>query len=292
MIPLIDSDVLRYEVGFAAETGWQSEGFVPFDYVAQLLDERINNICAMVGATAPPILFLTGKGNFRNEIAVTQPYKNRPSVKPWHFKNITAYLLNKYDVRISEGMEADDCMSIEQTKVRERFESNPFYSGTDTIICSRDKDLRTVPGWFFSWELGNQPSFGPEFITKDGWIKLSEDRKKLRGVGDLFFYAQCLMGDSVDSIPGLGGKTGPVKAFEILKECATSQEAFKAVREAYRTLHEDGGDKRLLEQARLLNMSRKLDGDKILLWSFPDTNYEEWLNVNTKEITRTSPVLS
>ena len=267
MIPLIDSDVLRYECGFACETAWKKEhpestDPPSFDSCANLVDERINNICAMVGATAPPILFLTGKGNFRNDIAVTQPYKNRPSVKPWHFKNITAYMLNKYDVRVSEGMEADDCMSIMQTTA--------IANGEETIICSRDKDLRNVPGWFFSWELGAQPSFGPELITKNGWIKLSEDRKKIRGVGDLFFYSQCLTGDSVDSIPGLGGKTGPVKAFEILKECKGSLEAFKAVREAYRALYEDGGDVRLLEQGRLLNMTRSLNEDgTVVLWGFP-----------------------
>jgi len=263
MLPLIDADILRYEVGAAAETGWQSEGFVPFDYVAQLLDERINNICAMVGATAPPILFLTGKGNFRNEIAVTQPYKDRASNKPWHFKNITAYMLNKYHVIVSEGMEADDVMSIKQTEM--------LAQQIPTIICSRDKDLKNIPGWFFSWELGNQPSFGPEFITKDGWIKISENRKKIEGVGDMFFYSQCLTGDSVDSIPGLGGKTGPVKAFEILKECKDSQEAFKAVRGAYRGLYGDvNGDTRLLEQGRLLHMTRELNEDgTVVLWEFP-----------------------
>lgn len=268
MKPLLDADVLRYEVGFAAETGWQSEGFVPFDYVANLLDERINNICVLIGATAPPTLYLTGKGNFRNEIAKRQPYKSRPSVKPWHFKNITAYMLNKYDVVISEGMEADDCMSLEQTR-----NEALIRAGADvplTIICSRDKDLRSVPGWFYSWELGNQPSFGPELVTETGWIKLSENKKKLYGVGGMFFYAQCLMGDPVDSIPGLGNKTGPVKAFNILQATTTLPEAFEAVLEAYRALYGDNAEQELLEQGRLLHMTRELDEKgKVVLWELP-----------------------
>ena len=98
MQPLLDSDVLRYEIGFAAEAGWQQEGVPPFDYVAQLLDERIANICAIVGATAPPILYLTEGNNFRNEIAKRQPYKQRAGHKPFHFKNLTAYMKGTYDV--------------------------------------------------------------------------------------------------------------------------------------------------------------------------------------------------
>src|SRR6478752_4412838 len=126
MQPLIDSDILVYEVGYAAEAGWQQPGFPPFDYVAELLDNRINNICAIVDATLPPILYLTGQGNFRNEIAKRQAYKERPSLKPWHYKNIKAYMEGKYNVHISNGIEADDAMAIEQTRRGE----------DETIICS------------------------------------------------------------------------------------------------------------------------------------------------------------
>lgn len=273
MVPLIDSDVLRYEVGFAAESGWQGEGLPSFDYCANLLDERINNICAIVGATAPPILYLTGKGNFRYGIAKKQPYKDRPSVKPFHFHNLTAYMKCKYDAITSEGMEADDLMAIEQTR-RLRLASGPL-AETESIICSRDKDLRGVPGHFYSWELGAQPSFGPELVTETGWIKLSADGKKLSGVGGMFFYAQCLMGDPTDSIPGIP-KTGPAKAFKILQATTTLPEAFKAVLEAYRAFygHDEGvAEAELLEQGRLLNMTRELHPDgKPVLWELPVEN--------------------
>lgn len=268
MQPLVDADVLRYEVGFASETGWQSEGLPPFDYVAALLDERINNICAIVGATAPPILYLTGKGNFRSEIAKRQPYKTRPSIKPFHFYNITAYMRSKYDTITSEGMEADDLMAIEQTR-RIRLASRDL-ADTESIICSRDKDLRGVPGYFYSWELGAQPSFGPELITETGWIRLSADGKKLNGVGGMFFYAQCLMGDPTDSIPGIP-KIGPAKAFKILQATTTLPEAYKAVLEAYRAVYGASAEDELLEQGRLLHMTRELHPDgKPILWELPN----------------------
>jgi hypothetical protein len=257
--PIIDADILCYEVGFAAETGWMNEGFPPFDYVAEMLDNRIANICAMVEATEPPILYLTGKGNFRFDIAKRTPYKDRPSNKPWHYKNIKAYIQGKYDHRISEGMEADDLMGIEQTRRPD-----------ETIICTRDKDLRAIPGWQYGWELGAQPSFGPMLVDTVGAIQLSEKRDKIIGWGELFFYSQCLTGDKVDSIPGLGNKTGAVGAMKILDGCVALDDAFKRVREVYRGVYGDRGDEELLEQGRLLWMTRELhpDGSPVL-WELP-----------------------
>ena len=274
MKPLLDADVLRYEIGFASETGWKSmgkEGLPPFDYVANLLDERINNICAMVGATVPPSLYLTGKGNLRNAIAKRVPYKTRPSVKPHHFNNLTAYIKVKYDPIISDGMEADDLMAIEQTRVEGLLGGNPFYSGPSvrTIICSRDKDLRTVAGWNYGWELANQPSFGPEYITDEGYIRLSDDRRKIIGTGLAFFYSQCLTGDKVDSIPGIEG-LGPVKAFNILDGYTSMDDAYKRVLGAYMAAYGDRAEEELLEQGRLLWMTRELDKEgKPILWELP-----------------------
>lgn len=259
MTPLIDSDVLRYECGFAAETYWKDkEGIPPFDVAADFLDNRIANICAVVGATTEPILFLTGKANFRFDIAKRQPYKERASHKPFHFYNLTAYIKGKYDWRLTEGLEADDLMAIEQTKA--------LREGRETIICTRDKDLRSVPGWQYGWELSNQPSFGPEFVKDVGAIRLSSDRKSIKGTGLLFFYSQLLTGDRVDSIPGLDG-CGPVKAFEILEGVKTPTEALKRCYEAYKAKYGMSGYKEMLEQGRLLHMTRELrENGTPLLW--------------------------
>jgi hypothetical protein len=265
MKPLIDSDILCYEIGFAAEAGWKSPGFPTFDYVAELLELKIANICAIVEATEPPTFYLTGKTNFRTEIAKRHPYKNRPSLKPFHYHNIKAYLNCKYDTITSEGMEADDLMAIRQCQ----HQGNPLYRGTETIICSRDKDLRQVPGWTYSWELGNQPQFGPVYIDTFGTLQLSSDRKKLSGTGLKFFYAQCITGDRVDTVPGIDDM-GAVSAYEILKEAKTEQEAYGATLAAYRKVYGDDAEKELLEQGRLLWMTRELheDGSPVL-WELP-----------------------
>ena len=85
----------------------------------------------------------------------------------------------------------------------------------------------------------------------------------------LFFFSQCLTGDSVDSIPGLEG-CGPVKAFNTLGGCGSIQEAYKALLEAYRAVYEDNAEMELLDQGRLLWMTRKLhpDGSPVL-WELP-----------------------
>lgn len=257
MIPLIDADILRYEIGFAAETGWQSEGVPPFDYAADLLDARVDFICNRVGATEAPILYLTGKGNFRYDIAKKQPYKVRLGKKPYHYQNLTAYIKGKYDTVVTEGIEADDAMALEQTRSK------------NTIICSRDKDLLQVPGWHFSWELGNQPEFFEE-VDEFGWIKLIESPsgKKIKGCGLKFFYTQCITGDVVDSIPGLP-KAGVVRAYNLLVNTQTKEEAFEAVCEAYRGFYGDSWKEELLEQGRLLWMTRELDEEgKPILWNF------------------------
>lgn len=255
MQALIDADVLVYEIGFAAEKGWKGEGIPPFDYAASLLDRAVENICAITESTQPPILYLTGKGNFRYDIAKRTPYKARPGNKPYHYANLRAYIRGMYDSVTANGMEADDLMSVEQTR-----------RGNDTIICTRDKDLRAVPGWQFGWELGDQPQYGPILVDDVGSLSLSDRRNKLIGCGGLFFYGQCLTGDATDSIPGLGGRTGAVKAFKILEGCIDLVDAFKRVLAAYREQWGARAEEELLEQGRLLWMTRELkeDGSPVL----------------------------
>lgn len=257
MKALIDGDILVYECAFGAETSWKGmghEGVPPFDIAAELLDNRIANIAAITEADEY-IVFLTGENNFREKIATIKPYKgNRVQEKPFHYKNLRAYLVGKHNGIIIDGMEADDAMSIEQCKSF----YNPFHEGGkhQTIICSRDKDLRMIPGLHYGWELGNQPSFGPQYISElDGYKN--------------FFY-QCLVGDKVDNIQGLP-KCGPVAASKVLANTNTYEEMLEAVREAYRAFYEDSelADKMLLENGQLLWMVRELDEDgKPIMWEF------------------------
>lgn len=259
---LIDADVLLYEGGFAAETAWKhaspnSDDPPPWEFVQEWLERKIEHIEFECEATMPSKFFLTGEGNFRHAIATRQPYKQRPGHKPYHYANLKAVLRGLYNAIERDGLEADDLMSIEQTARKD-----------ETIICTRDKDLRQVAGWHYGWEVNGQPAFGPFYVSGYGSISLSDDRKKLEGYGLKFFLAQCLTGDRVDSIPGLP-KCGPVAAYERLKDTETYQDGLSVVKDAYKERYVDTWREELLEQGQLLHMTRELNEDGTpVLWTF------------------------
>lgn len=280
MQPLVDADILLYEIGACGQyTDPATEELIfrEFDFVAHLLDQKIKEICAMVWATEPPILYLTnnwrihkkenrqrkreGKAeqefvpNFREKVAVKKKYKGtRAPEKPFHYDNLIAYMRGNYNVKVAEGLEADDLICIEQYGRLEKL---------DSIICSRDKDLRICPGMHFGWECGKQRQFGPERVDEIGYVNLVGAKTKLiKGVGLKFFYAQMITGDSVDNIPGLP-RGGPVLAHKILEGKDTREDMERAVAAAYEVRIGEGWKDYFLEQANLLWMCREWEDDGI-----------------------------
>jgi 5'-3' exonuclease len=251
-------------VAFKSQSKNEEGEIIPshWEKAMNCMDEAIAQICAECYATEPPILFLTGKNNFRDEIAKEKVYKGtRKKDKPFHYANLKAYVLAAYACRLVDGLEADDLLAIEQTRrIKDR----------DTIICSRDKDLRIQEGYHYSWEVANQPRFGPAWVDELGVLQLKRGGKKLFGTGQRFFYSQLLTGDSTDNIPGLG-RYGPVKTFNALKECNTTEELFKAVRELYIDKYGDHWREPMLERGRCLWMTKYLNEDMSpVLWEIPE----------------------
>lgn len=258
MKALIDADVLRYEIGFAAEAGIKAirgdpEAVPGWDYVSSILHARLATIAYACDVDEIQ-LYITQGETFRYDLAQTKPYKGtRVGKKPWHYDNLTAHMIHDLNATVVTYLEADDRLAIDHV------------ADEDTIIVTRDKDLRQVPGWFYSWELGMQPSFGPALITTEGHLRLDE-KKKIKGTGFPFFCSQVLTGDTVDNIPGLPG-CGPVKAFNILKECNGTQEYMEALTDAYKEAGLDDWEALLLEQGRLCWMTRRLHPDGLpVLW--------------------------
>ena len=251
---LIDADVLLYEIGFAAEASWRhsypdAEDPPPWEKADELLSNRISHIEMACEATDPSIFFLTSPNNFRTSIAKRSEYKKRIGTKPYHYHNLKAVIKARYENIETDGLEADDSMAIYQHSLG--------YDGS-TIICTRDKDLRQVAGLHYGWELGEQPAFGPFRVAGYGKIEL-DSKGKLRGYGSKFFLAQCIMGDPVDTIPGLKRGAGPKAALDIVGHTNTYEEGLQAVLEAYRGVYGDSGEEELLEQGRLLFMIREID---------------------------------
>jgi 5'-3' exonuclease len=252
MKALIDGDILRYEVGYAAETGWRNiterEEVPPFDYVEDLLLYRISIILSQTHAD-DYCLYLTEGRTFRYDLAKKRPYKgNRVDKKPWHFYNLTAYMKNGLPCEIVTGIEADDAMAIDGC------------SDLNTIICSRDKDLKQIPCWGYSWELGKSPGFGPQLIDPIGDITLSENHKTVKGTGFKFFCAQMLMGDKVDNIPGIVG-LGPVAVMDRLESKGNTGLLIETVITEYQKCYGEEWEEEMIEQGNLLWIVRELNRD-------------------------------
>lgn len=261
MRALIDGDLILYEVGFATQTKTE-DGIVsaPVESVNEKIDSLIKDICAAVYATEPPTIYLTGVGNFRFDIAKRREYKgNRKSIKPFHYKYIKAYLQSQWGAIVVDGMEADDALCIEQTSSLHR---------RDTIICSRDKDLKQCEGYHYTWECGKQGSWGPAWVDSVGSLQLKVP-KKLTGTGEIFFYSQLLTGDSTDTYDGLPG-CGPIRAYALLEGAQTSLDMYERVLSAYRTKFDDAAEEALVEQAHLAYMIRERGEDGSLKhWAPP-----------------------
>ena len=271
--PLIDGDLLTYEVAFGVQR--KDEDGTPrinsFDSCVDLFEQKVREILGETEATEPPVFYLTlgkdllkiinrnrkGRGegplewkpNFREAAATTAKYKGgRDSEKPFHYLNLMGHMMANYETKIAVGMEADDLMSIDQTNGG---------NGYETIICSRDKDLRITPGWHFGWVCGAQPQFGPQLIDELGFLELS-GKGKLSGGGLKFFYAQLIMGDKVDNVPGIPGG-GPALAHKTLSGCVNEEELFQATASLYEKKIGENWREYFKEQATLLWMCRELD---------------------------------
>jgi 5'-3' exonuclease len=162
--------------------------------------------------------YITGRRNYRNEIAVTAPYKGnrKDNAKPKHYVAIRKHL-QRLGAELIEDQEADDSVAIDAT-------------ASGGWIVSIDKDLDQVAGWHYN------------FVKKE-MVKITQDEGFKR------FYLQVLTGDRTDNVFGLSG-IGPVKAGKIL-EGLLPEEYYGACRAAY------NDDERLHKNCKLLWVLRE-----------------------------------
>lgn len=228
---LIDSDIVAYRIAFACQNENQK--------IAKLrIDSYLNDIIACgVDNTYPDCfvdrwqLFLTGKKNFRYDIATTVVYKgNRVAPKPEHLPALREHMMKEWGASVSDGQEADDDVATAGTTL-----------GNDCIMVSLDKDIDQVAGWHYN------------FVKKIGYhVSESEGLFKL--------YCQILTGDTADNIVGIRG-VGPAKANKILDESLDEYDMYCRCVEAY-----EGNEDRVIENARLLYLRRTKDEP---LWTPP-----------------------
>lgn len=251
---LIDADILVYSIGFSAEKG----GAEP------LLKDAKRNLTMTMRTQKEFIIkhfpnvkdedfsyYITSddKSNYRFEAATIQPYKGnrKSSSKPKLYKELRQVLQEDWGAIEVSDQEADDEMSI-------RASLDP----QNTLIVSKDKDLRMAPGWH--WEMDTSK---PPYFTEDIGVLLlyrqPAGRSKCFGTGIKWFYFQTLVGDRVDNIPGVKG-WGDVKAYNALKSIYTKEDLEEAVLDIYQKA---GYDKDRLEEVKTLLWMRRERGNYV-----------------------------
>lgn len=270
---LLDGDVLVYRIGFASEKTmyWVSLGdgievsfrtakeakehgevmrtevdAMPLSFAKELMSNTIDKILEDTNSNEY-ILYLTGKGNFREGVAKTVPYKgNRSGKKPTHYQALRDYMIKELNAVLVEGQEADDEMASSQTR--------------DTVICSIDKDLWMVPGKHYDIATGRK------VLSKDpGGLVLKGN--KLLGTGFAWFCAQMLMGDTIDNIKGIKG-IGPAKAYKLL---ITKKGSVKLLWRRVRAIY------------KMYDQLHRLEESAVLLWMRrePEQHPFDWIKENT-----------
>lgn len=216
-IVLVDSDVFVYRIGFASED--VSENIARARLVEWFTDVVYIN-CKADDYKA----WITGRKNYRNDIAVTVPYKgNRKDMKkPKHYDFLRDVLVTRLGAEVTDGIEADDAVAIASAE------------DPSAIIVHVDKDLDQLPGKHYN-------------PNKDLHYEVSE----IEGLRN--FYKQMLVGDRTDNIVGVP-KIGPVKASKWLDDKQTEEALLKQVWELYQKA--EMPLERLIENGQLLWLQR------------------------------------
>ncbi|KQV99976.1 hypothetical protein [Rhizobacter sp. Root1221] len=126
-------------------------------------------------------------------------YKAGRGSKPEHYSALEAYVRETYEIEERPGLEADDVLGI--------------LSGDTAVICSSDKDMKTIPGRLYN---PGKKTLGV----------ISESR------ADWQWMYQTLMGDSTDGFSGCLG-CGPKGAEDTLERGSTLRDWYPLVLDTY-----------------------------------------------------------
>ena len=297
MKALIDADMPAMELGMlkiwtetpakietreGKEYAWNEKGeeifkdYPSFEFIEPIAKGRFVSIFIKSEAGAFEAYLSKGE-TFRHRLATILTYKgNRnQSERPPNVARIKQSYVDSFGATFCHGYEADDGMAMEQwgdwmaLAKLSNYDEDYIRENASTVICSRDKDLDTVPGWHFKWTLKREAekreALGEVHVEKlPYYVTLIDSIRN--------FYKQLLMGDSTDNIKGLynvGAKSAWIKQLDGMYSEA---EMYEHVQEKYHKYYGNWWYKALVETARLLHLWRKKED----VWLPPPERDNTW----------------
>jgi hypothetical protein len=225
----VDGDLVAYPSAASCEPTKAKLEREPLDIAISRADEVMRRILHATNAREYK-LFIGGADNFRYQIDPTYKANRTDKPRPQHLQDVREFLVTEWKAHISDGIETDDHLGIEQSA-----DNGP----DETVICTYDKDLLQVPGRHYNFQ-------------KDIWSYVTP----LQGWAS--FYTQLIMGDRSDNIQGYDGKMRvSVPKFlqsyvsDLHESCSNPWEMFQLVQGIYEL-----GEERLVSNARLLYILR------------------------------------
>lgn len=232
IILLQEADELIYRCAFGCQV---KDNLITEKYIVNSrVDTMITNLWwlehPVLGPTKDVNLWLSPSdhSNFRYSIANTPGpkgpgYKAGRGEKPIWYLHIRERLITEWGAKEIHGFEADDALGIYQTEA--------------TCASHIDKDINMIYGHHYNHVTGEFTKYEKGLGILELLVKTNENTgkttKKLIGGGIKWFYAQMLMGDPTDNIPGIR-KVGDVAAYEILDPCGSEEQCFAEIHNCYR----------------------------------------------------------
>lgn len=208
-LALMDADVIAYEAARPAVLDWEDgdEPMVDMDKARRGVDSIVENW--LMGARCDQeVLCFSDRSapdaTFRYKVHPRYKAQRDPNSRPVNYSPVVEYMKFKYDYEEWASLEGDDVMGIMATAP----------SAHKRCIVSIDKDMQTVPGWWFNPRKHKKPV-------------------RVRPVdADKFWMFQTLTGDSVDNYLGCPG-VGPKKADQVLNGLSDLEEMWNTVVDLY-----------------------------------------------------------
>lgn len=259
---LVDADIVAYQ--YAAKAQRES----PFGVAMDALDDVAPKVAAgladlqdQLNASGMVIcLSCPSAQGWRKGVLPTYKENRSGAERPVLLDPLKGWLEATYPSYRKPTLEADDVMGILSTMrgLPSNFvKQHPQLAGEwEKVICSEDKDMKTIPGWLFN-------------PAKDPFPQLISEQQ-----ADYWHLYQTLVGDPTDGYKGCPG-VGPVKAQRALLWAENDQPLGRTMWQAVVELYESKGltEEDALVQARVARICRATDYNfktqQVILWTPP-----------------------